>query len=107
MPGMALFRIFKMKENVRQQFRWAAHTSGLASLKPRDFEPAGEIEAAHFYDAWTRLRGAAQELEIGDVLQAPSGELRICKYVGFEEARWREPDPSPAQPSSSAAPATV
>lgn len=92
---MALFRIHKMREHVRQNFRWAPHTSGLAILKPRDFEPGGEVEAQGFYDAWMQLRGSASPLEVGDVLEAPDGALRICKYVGFEEARWRDPEPEP------------
>jgi len=92
---MALFRIHKMRQHVRQSFRWAPHASGLAVLKPRDFEPGGEVEAQGFYDAWMQLRGSASPLEIGDVLEAPDGALRICKYVGFEEARWREPEPEP------------
>ncbi len=90
---MALFRVHKMKEHVRQGFRWAPHTSGLALLKPRDYEPAGEVEAAGFYDAWMKLRGTASPLEVGDALESEGGLLRICKYVGFEEARWREPEP--------------
>ena len=102
---MALFRIHKMKEHVRQNFRWAPHSSGLALLRPRDFEPGGEVEATGFYDAWMRLRGTACALEIGDVLESTAGELRICKYVGFEEARWREPEPE--QPPLAASPAAA
>jgi len=105
--GMALFRVHKMKEHVRQGFRWAPHTSGLALLKPRDFEPGGEVEAAGFYDAWMKLRGTASPLEVGDVLESEEGLLRICKYVGFEEARWREPEPVqqelPAEPAAASA----
>lgn len=89
---MPVFRIHRMKETTRQQFRWAPHTCGVTSLKPRDFEPAGEVAAQSFYDAWTSLRGSEQALEIGDVLESATGELHICKYVGFEEARWVLPD---------------
>ena len=28
--------------------------------------------------------------------QGPGGELRILKYIGFEEARWYVPEPTPA-----------
>lgn len=89
---MPVFRIHRMKETARQQFRWAPHTCGITSLKPRDFEAAGEVAAAGFYDAWTSLRGSERALDIGDVLEAEAGELRICKYVGFEEARWVLPE---------------
>jgi len=73
-------------------FRWAPHTSGVTHIKPRDFEPAGEVEAANLYDAWMNLRGTERSLDIGDVLESEAGETRICKYVGFEEARWVLPE---------------
>jgi hypothetical protein len=38
------------------------------------------------------LRESEQALEIGDVLETESGGLRICKYVGFEEAEWIVPE---------------
>lgn len=93
---MPLFRIHRMKDHARQQFRWAPHTSGVMQIKIRDFEPAGEIEAASYYDAWTATRGSEGALDIGDVLQSESGEIRIYKYVGFEEARWVMPEEKPA-----------
>ena len=89
---MSVFRIHRMKETTRQQFRWAPHTCGVTSLKPRDFEAAGEVAAQGFYDAWTNLRGSERALDIGDVLESDTGEIRICKYVGFEEARWVLPE---------------
>lgn len=89
---MPLFRIHRMKDTPRQVFRWAPHTSGVSSLKPKDFEPAGEVEGAGAYEVWTLLRGTERALDIGDVLESPSGEIRICKYVGFEEARWVVPE---------------
>lgn len=90
---MQTFRVYRMKDAPRQAFRWAPHTSGASSLKPKDFEQGCEIEAASAYEAWTLLRGTERALEIGDVLESPSGEIRICKYVGFEEARWIVPEP--------------
>lgn len=66
-------------------------------LKPRDYEQRGEVEAPHSYGAWTELRGSENALEIGDVLENERGELRICKYVGFEEARWVQPEVRGAQ----------
>lgn len=89
---MPLFRVHRMKEAPRQQFRWAPHTSGVTAIKPKDFEPAGEVCAEGFYDAWMSLRGTEDSLEIGDVLESEAGEIRICKYVGFEEARWVLPE---------------
>jgi hypothetical protein len=92
---MATFRIHRMKDHAKQQFRWAPHTSGVTQIKPKDFEPEGEVDATGFYDAWTQLRGSEKGLSIGDVLESSGGELRICKYVGFEEAKWFIPEPKP------------
>lgn len=89
---MALFRVHRMKETPRQQFRWAPHTSGVTQVKPKDFEPAGEVEAASFYAVWASLKDSGAALQVGDVLESDGGELRICKYVGFEEARWQLPE---------------
>jgi hypothetical protein len=81
-----------MKDNPRQQFRWAPHVSGTANAKPKDYEPAGNIEAENEYAAWAALRGSETPLLVGDLLELESGQLRVCKYVGFEEARWVIPE---------------
>jgi hypothetical protein len=82
-----------MKDNARQQFRWAPHVSGMANIKPRDFEPSAEVEAGNEYAAWALLRESEIPVAVGDVLEDPAGQLRICKYVGFEDARWAVPEP--------------
>jgi hypothetical protein len=89
---MPLYRVFRMKDVPRQQFRWAPHVSGPASAKARDFEPRGQVEALHEYDAWRILREEGAPLEVGDVLETEDGQLRICKYVGFEPAQWVIPE---------------
>jgi hypothetical protein len=81
-----------MKDAPRQQFRWAPHVSGAANVKLKDYDPAGEVEAENEYAAWAVLRGSEHPLAVGDILETPAGQLRICKYVGFEEARWFVPD---------------
>lgn len=91
---MPLYQIHRMKDLPRQQFRWAPHTSGVTVVKPRDYEPTATVEAATAYAAWIALRGSDMPLDIGDILEA-EGELRILKYVGFEEARWFVPEPAP------------
>ena len=93
---MPLFRIHRMKENPRQQFRWAPHVSGTATARPKDYEPSGEVEAENEYAAWAVLRGSETPLLVGDLLELPSGALRICKYVGFDEACWLGPVLIPA-----------
>ena len=89
---MPLYRIHRMKDTPRQAFRWAAHTAGAASVKPKDYEAAGEIEAASAYGAWSQMLESGGRLEVGDLLEDTQGGLRICKYVGFEEAHWLTPE---------------
>jgi hypothetical protein len=90
---MPLFRIYRMKDSPRQQFRWAPHVSGCASIKPKDYEPRGETAALNEYDAWKSLRDSGDALQVGDLLEGEDGRLRICKYVGFEPAQWVLPEP--------------
>ena len=90
---MPLYRIYRMKDSPRQQFRWAPHVSGCASVKPKDYEQRGEIEAIHEYDAWKALRESGDALAVGDLLETDAGRLSICKYVGFEPAQWVLPEP--------------
>jgi len=107
---MPRFRIHRMKDNPRQQFRWAPHVSGMANARPKDYEPAGEVEAENEYAAWALLRESEIPLLVGDLLEFDSGQLRICKYVGFEEARWVIPEtpasgtPMPEPPVTDAVP---
>jgi hypothetical protein len=93
---MPNFRIHRMKENPRQSFRWTPHVSGSAQVKPKDYEPEiREVEAMHEYAAWAMLKDSEQPLGVGDLLETENGDLRICKYVGFEKALWVVPEPVP------------
>ena len=89
---MPNYRIHRMKDSPRQQFRFAPHVSGVAHVKPKDYQDSGYVEADNEYEAWRMLRESEQALVIGDVLEAEGGALRICKYVGFEEAEWIVPE---------------
>jgi hypothetical protein len=89
---MAAFRIHRLKPAQRLQFRWSPHTSGAAQVKPKDYEESGSVESAGSYAAWTSLRSTPAALEVGDIIESEDGKLWICKYVGFEEAQWAEPD---------------
>jgi hypothetical protein len=84
-----------MKESARQHFLWAPHVSGVASLRPKDYDASSEVEAENEYAAWSISRHWEKPLLVGDILEFPSGQLRVCKYVGFEEARWVLPEPLP------------
>jgi len=92
-----------MKDSPRQQFRWAPHLSGCASLKPREYEPRGEVQARHEYEAWQLMRDSEEPLAVGDLLETEDGQLRICKYVGFEPAQWVLPEPKHHAESEDAA----
>jgi|GEM_PF-1612165 hypothetical protein len=96
---MPSYRIYRLKESQRQVFRWAPHTSGATLVKPRDYVEGGSVEAPGVYAAWAALRETEQAVNVGDLLETPTGELFICKYVGFEEAKWalsEEKDPDRA-----------
>jgi hypothetical protein len=114
---MARYRIHRMKDTPRENFRWAAHTSGLAIVKQRDYEPSEELEADTPYAAWKLLQSENRDLHPGDILETclavpgheflpvhdatpgreaahsvvTSGPLLILKYIGFEPAAWYVP----------------
>ena len=100
--GMPAYRIHRLRESRRQQFRWAPHTSGASVIKPHDYEEGATVDADTPYAAWVALRGTENALQPGDVLASENGDLRIYKYVGFEEARWFVPEPAPAQAEAAA-----
>jgi len=89
---MPVYRIFRMKDNERQRFRTLPHTSGVTMVKPKDFEEKGTVEAATPYTAWAQMKDTPEALQVGDMLVAPNDDMRLLKFVGFEEARWIIPD---------------
>ena len=104
---MPIYRIHRMKEAPRENFRWAPHTGGLAVVKAKDYDPDGEIEAATPYAAWKVLASEARLLRPGDLLELLNHEgvaidLRITKYIGFEPAQWYVPEVK-QEPTSSGA----
>jgi len=106
-PFMPNYRIYRMKESPRQHFRWAPHVAGAANVKRRDYDECGQIEAANEYAAWDEMRSTERPLDVGDLLETDGGDLRICKYIGFETAAWVLPpvEPAPATDTSVTAPA--
>jgi hypothetical protein len=104
---MPAYRIHRMKDAPRQQFRWAPHTSGTTTVKPKDYDAGAVFEATSPYALWLAVRQTADAIAVGDLVeevaaqraeQGPQqgGDLRIFKYIGFEEARWYVPEPAPA-----------
>lgn len=89
---MPSYRIHRLKDHLQQSFRLAPHVSGSANVKPRDYEPGDSIEASSPYTAFFALKGTAEPLAPGDLLESEGGVLRIYKFVGFEEAQWVLPE---------------
>lgn len=101
---MPSYRVHRLKDHLRPQFRSAPHVSGTANVKPRDYvpgllpaEPAAEftgetLTASSPYAAYFASKDTAAPLQPGDMLEDEGGALRIFKYVGFEEARWVLPE---------------
>lgn len=105
---MPCYRIHHLKDHLRQSFRQAPHVSGAAVVKPRDYMPGDSIEARSPYAAYFELKGAERPIELGDLLESESGDLRIFKFVGFEEARWVLPESNtPGSGETAAVPAQV
>ena len=100
---MPSYRIHRLKDHLRQPFRFAPHVSGMAHVKPRDYEPGDSIESSSPYAAYFERKDTAAPLAPGDVLESEKGELRIYKFVGFEEAQWVLPEPAPVSAGSVAA----
>jgi hypothetical protein len=105
---MPRYRIHRIKDAPRENFRWAPHTGGLAVVKPKDYDPANEIDAANPYESWKLMREGGHPLRPGDLLElvdgsdplpAGLGALQIVKYIGFEPAQWFVPEPKPAPTS--------
>ncbi len=115
---MPLYRIHRIKENPAENFRWAAHTGGLAVVKAKDYNAcAEELEAVTSYAAWKTLAEEKRPLRPGDLLEtinpgAGSSDLQIVKYIGFEPAKWYAPEAisdtgtNAAEIATSAIPAT-
>jgi hypothetical protein len=89
---MPMYRIHNLKGHLRDHFRFAPHVSGTASIKPRDYALGSTVEAASPYAAFFALRETGDPLQVGDLLEAEDGSLRIFKFVGFEDARWLLPE---------------
>ncbi len=94
---MPSYRIHRLKDHLRQAFRSAPHVSGAALIKPRDYEPGETVESPSPYAAFLSMRDSGKPLEVGDVLEDEHGSLRICKFVGFEEAQFVVPEAKPPE----------
>jgi len=103
---MPRYRIYRIKQAPFESFRWAAHTGGLAVIKPKDYDSGEEIDAETPYAAWKFLSAGENALRPGDVLETQlddgtSDSLLITKYIGFEPAQWFVPEPKPDRTANS------
>jgi hypothetical protein len=97
---MPRYRIHRIKETPRENFRWTPHTGGLTVVKPKDYDCSRELEAATPYAAWKSLEKEGDGLRPGDLLEligsnGAAGDLQIAKYIGFEPAQWYVPETRP------------
>jgi hypothetical protein len=100
---MPTYRIHRLKDHLRQHFRFAPHVSGMALVKPRDYELGDSVVAPTPYAAYFERKDSAEPLVPGDLLEAAEqGDLRIFKFVGFEEAQWVLPEPALQEATASA-----
>lgn len=108
---MPTYRIHRIKDGPRENFRWAAHTGGLAMVKLKDYDAGCEIESATPYAVWKELISSTSPLRPGDLLESlsPDGlpcDLLIAKYIGFEPAQWHVPEVKLELTSAAAAPSS-
>src|SRR5258708_39356506 len=89
---MPLYLIHRLKDSHRQQFRWAPHTPGITVVKLKAYEKGDTVEGGSPYAVWLDLRETENALDVGDLLESEGADLRILKYIGFEEARWFVPE---------------
>ena len=94
---MPVYRIHRLREHLKQTFRNAAHVSGAAQVKLRDYVPESEetLAADTPYAAYFALKESPAPLQPGDLLETEDGTLRIYKFVGFEPAQWILPEAKP------------
>jgi hypothetical protein len=100
---MAYYRIHRIRESMREQFRWAPHTGGTAVVKAKDYcEVESGAEAATPYALWSGMKSQGKDLFPGDLLETVREDgtpvdLQVFKYIGFEPAKWWIAEPKPEQ----------
>jgi hypothetical protein len=104
---MPRYRIYRIKESPRENFRWAPHTGGLAIVRLKDYDSDGEVEALTPYAVWKALFSEGRPLRPGDLLErshvdSAPGQLHVTKYIGFEPASWYVTESPPGHTAASA-----
>ena len=92
---MPHYKLFYLLDSQIQKFRESPPKPKPYSLRIRDYQEAGEIEAPTPYAVWKRLRDEPEarhgrrELGVGDVLESEPSSLFILNHWGFDKAEWR------------------
>jgi hypothetical protein len=89
---MPTYRLFRLREGLRAHFRQLPHLSGVAQLKPKDFEESEAFSAPSRYAAWLMLKDTEEPIRVGDALLEDEGALYVTKFVGMEPAEWILPE---------------
>ena len=99
---MPRYRVYYLKDSQRLHFRNTPPGSPQGSepyqLKLKDYQEGGQVDAPSPYSAWKHLKETEDRrpIEVGDALELDTGALYVCRWTGFEEARWFVPEPPAA-----------
>jgi hypothetical protein len=90
---MPRYKLFSLRESLVQRFRESAPKPKPYGLQLRDYEEAGEVEAAGPYGAWKQLQEGAEgralrQFGVGDAIESEEGDLIVLNYWGFDDAAW-------------------
>jgi hypothetical protein len=94
---MPRYRVFYLRDDLSLRFRELPPASPRKELKARDYELAGEMEAAGPYAVWQALQSPGSEacplavrrpFAVGDAVEQVEGQLQLCVFGGFEDAAW-------------------
>ena len=94
---MPRYKFFHLRDSLVEKFRESAPKAKPYSLRARDYEEAGEIDAAGPYGAWKLLQEperaegeGCRGFGVGDALELEPAELVILNHWGFDHAEWRQ-----------------
>lgn len=92
---MPRYRMHYLKDSALRAFRESPPSDKPYTLRMRDYEARGEIEASSPYTAWKLLQREEphpqypRKFGVGDVLETESSELLLLNFWGFDSAQWR------------------
>ena len=88
---MPSYRLFRLRDGLRAHFRQLPHLSGVAQLKPKDYDESVTVTASSRYAAWLTLKDSEEPISVGDALIEDDATLYVTKFVGMEPAEWIVP----------------